>query len=295
MGWIVLRRLAVAAVLVVLVPSLSFAFLTATYTGGPLLPQLRDYVHTTFVEHDLGTSRAPGNAPVGALLREGVPVDLAVMTGGILLGVWVGIAGGLLVARRRRSLRSGAVNLLSAAGLSAPVALTSFALVYLFGSAGGTWRLSFVSDLGVYRPVTQDPVAWLHAMWVPWVVVALPVAAAVMRLTASAAAEVVAGDAVRTAIGKGVKERRVLRRHALPFAAPPVAGYVGSIVNISILNTAIVEALLNLPGAFRYARVAIDNVDFPMIQGLMLVTVAYVVVANLLADLLLAWIDPRTR
>jgi peptide/nickel transport system permease protein len=121
------------------------------------------------------------------------------------------------------------------------------------------------------------------------------VAGAVLRLTAAAAREAMAGDPVRTALGKGLSERRALRRHALPFAVPPVSTYVSSITNITILNTAIVEPLLNLPGAFRHARSSITEVDFPVIQGLMLVTVIYVVVANLLADLALAWADPRTR
>jgi peptide/nickel transport system permease protein len=295
MGWFVVRRLTAAAALVVLVPSLSFVFFTTTYGGGPVLAQLRDYLDATFIERDLGNSRAPGAQPVGELLREGVPIDVAVLTGGLLLGVALGVLGGIAVARRPRSRRSAALNALSALGITAPVAITAFAIVILFGPDSGSLPVSFVSDQGRYEPLTEDPLAWLQALWVPWLVVALPVAGAVLRLTASALADALAGDPVRTALAKGVAERRALRRHALPFAAPQVSAYVGSVTNIAILNTAIVEPLLNLPGAFRYARTSITNVDFPVIQGLMLVTVVYVVVANLLADLVLAWVDPRAR
>jgi ABC-type dipeptide/oligopeptide/nickel transport system permease component len=92
-----------------------------------------------------------------------------------------------------------------------------------------------------------------------------------------------------------VGDDRVLRRHALPFSVPTVSAYVGSSMNIMILNIAVMEDVLNLPGSFRYAKSAISNVDFTTIQGLVVVTVIYVVAANLIADLVLARVDPRTR
>lgn len=295
MGWFVLRRVAAGAILVVLVPSLSFVMFTALYNGGPILSQLGDYLHQTFVARDLGRSQVIGQPAVGSLLREGVPVDVALLAGGFLLGVVGGTLAGASIARRPRSARAAAAHAVGSFGLAVPVYALAYVIIVLFGSIGGEHRVSFVSDQGLYKPIGTDFWAWLHSLWVGWLVIALPVGAAVMRLTSGSTRDALREDPVRTAHAKGVTDSRVLRRHALPFAVPTVSAYVGSSMNLMILNIAVVEESLNLPGSFRFAESAVNNVDFVMIQGLVLVTVIYVVATNLVADLVLARFDPRTR
>ena len=295
MGWFVLRRLGAAAVLVVLVPSLSYVLFTITYRGGPLFSQLWDYLHQTFIERDLGRMEVVGQPSVGKALRAGVQVDVALLLGGFALGIAGGALAGAAVARRPRSARAAALNSLTSLALSMPVYATGFLIIVYFGSVGGEHRLSFVSDQGIYKPIGADFWAWVHSLWVGWLAVALPVGAAVMRLTAGSTRDALLEDPVRTARAKGAEDERVLRRHALPFAIPTVSAYVGSSMNIMILNIAVMEEVLNLPGSFRYAKSAVNNVDFTMIQGLVVVTVIYVVAANLIADLVLARVDPRTR
>lgn len=295
MGSLVVRRLFGAAALVVLVPSLSFAFFTAVYIGGPVLPQLRDYLDAVFLHADFGRLHQLGARAVSDVLREGIPVDVGLLVGGFGLGVALGLCGGAQLAAHPRSRRAKVLNVATALSLATPIYATAFLIVVSFGSGGGNNALPFVSDGGVYRPLTDDPVAWLHALWVPWLAMALPVAGAVVRLTTSSTQDALQEDPVRTARAKGVADAHVLRRHALPFALTGVSAYTGASMNIMILNAAIVERLLNLPGSFRLAQDSIQNVDFIAIQGLVLVTAAYVAVANLVADIVLARIDPRVR
>jgi peptide/nickel transport system permease protein len=295
MAWYVARRLGAAAVLLVLVPSLSFVFFTVSYTGGPVLPQLGDYLSATFLHLDLGQAGRIGSPEVGDLLKEGIAVDVALLAGGFGLGIGGGMLAGAAIAKRPRSLLARALNVVGALGLAMPVYLLGLVVVVMFGSSGGNHSIPFVTDQGQYQPLTRDFWAWLHSLWVPWVVVALPVGAAVMRLTSGATRDALLEDPVRTARAKGVDEQRVLRRHALPFSVPAVSAYSGASMNIMILNVAVMESAFNLPGSFRYASEAIDDVDFVLIQGLVLVAVIYVVVANLIADLVLARVDPRAR
>jgi peptide/nickel transport system permease protein len=295
MGWFVLRRLAGAVAVLLIVPSLSFVFFTVSYRGGPVFSQLWDYLHATFITRDLGRSEVVGQPSVGRLLRDGVPIDVALLLGGFGLGIAGGVLAGAAVARRPRSRRAAVLNWLAALALSAPVYATGFLVVVYFGSVGGEHPLFFVSDQGQYVSVARDPIEWLHALWVPWLAVALPVGGAVMRLTNGATRDALGEDPVRTARAKGANGERVLRRHALPFAVPSLSAYVGASMNLMILNIAVMETTFNLPGSFRYAREAINNVDFTLIQGLVLVAVIYVVAANLIADLVLMRVDPRTR
>ncbi len=295
MGRFVLRRLASGALLLVLVPSLTFVYFAATYSEAPVLSGLLDYLEATFVHFDLGQAKGFGSPDVATLLGTGVAVDLALLTGAMVLGVGFGIAGGAVIAHRRRPRVRAIAYLLGAVALAAPVAVTAYVFVFYFGSEGGNHRVPFVSDAGVYRPLTADPLAWLHALWVPWLAVGLPIAGAVMRVTVGATREALAEDAIRTARAKGVAEGPVLRRHAVPLAVGPVSAFSGATLNLLILNGAIVQEIFNLPGSFRFAKQAIDDGDLALLQSLTLVTVFYVVAGNLVADLVHARVDPRVR
>ena len=290
-----MRRVLAAALLIVLVPSMTFVYFAEAYADVPAWSGLLEYLEATFLRFDLGESEDFGTPEVRTLLSTGVPVDLALMGGALAFGLGLGTAGGALLARHRGRRLAPVVYLLGAVALAAPVAVTAYTFVFAYGARGGNDPVFFVSDAGVYEPLTEDPVAWLHALWVPWVAVGLPILGSVMRIAMSATREALEGDAVRTARAKGVTERRILRRHATPFAVPGVSAYGGATMNLVILNGAIVEEIFNLPGSFRFAKQAIDDGDVALLQAMTLVTVAYVVAGNLIADLVLARVDPRAR
>jgi peptide/nickel transport system permease protein len=130
---------------------------------------------------------------------------------------------------------------------------------------------------------------------VPWAVTGAPLAAICMRMTAATMREVSGSDFVRTALGKGLSQRAVAYRHALPTAVSPTLSLAGAYTPLLVGNALLVEQVFNIPGAFRYTPGAISNGDFPMLQGLVIVGAFMVVLGTLATDLALARLDPRIR
>ena len=122
--------------------------------------------------------------------------------------------------------------------MSVPVYWLGFASLVLLAPDYGGLEIPFFTTMGEYQPLLQDPLMWLKSLWVPWVVLALPLAAMCHRMTRAALAEVLDDDHLRTARSKGIRERRVLFRHALPVALPPVLGLIS--VNVALLITNVV-------------------------------------------------------
>jgi peptide/nickel transport system permease protein len=150
-------------------------------------------------------------------------------------------------------------------------------------------------DTGGYRDLTDDPWAWLQSLLLPWMIAGAPLAAICLRLTASTMRDVDDADYVRTALGKGLSERRVAYRHTLPSAVAPTVSFAGAYAPLLVGNALLVEQVFNIPGVFRYTTGAVSNGDFPLLQGMVLVGAVFVVIGNLAADLLLARLDPRVR
>ncbi len=165
-----------------------------------------------------------------------------------MIGVGFGSFAGLYLAARRAGTLTWVLNVLGAIAICAPAAVTGYFFIFLFGSAGGNNPVFFVSDSGVYRSIFEDPVRWLEGLWVPWLAIALPLAGAVTRVSTAANRDALGEESVRTALAKGVKPRRVQRRHVAIFAWPPISAYSSAAINLMILNAAIVETIFNLPG-----------------------------------------------
>jgi peptide/nickel transport system permease protein len=294
------RRLAAAVLLTVLVSAITFVMLhvlrpEAFFDPRPLPTQLGDYLWGAFTRFDLGESTQPPFRPIGPLIRERMFVDFSLFAGATVLGVAAGLAGGVYCGRRPRSLRARALSAVAMVALCAPVYWVALVVLLLFGKGIGAIVAIPLVDTGRYEPLSSDPVAWFASLLVPWAIVGAPLAAICLRLTAASMIE--AGDAefVRTALGKGLSERRVAIRHALPAAAPPTITFAGSYATLLVGNALLVEQIFNIPGVFRYTTGAISNGDFPLLQGMIIVGAVMVVLGNLAADLALARLDPRIR
>ena len=132
-------------------------------------------------------------------------------------------------------------------------------------------------------------------MWIPWLVIALPMAAFICRISDSSLRDVLDEDYLRTARAKGVREARVVNRHALPVAIAPIALMAGVNMATLLINLALTEAAFNIPGLYRLIKPALYSHDVPVIQAMMLEGVVLIVVANFLADAVQAALDPRVR
>jgi peptide/nickel transport system permease protein len=295
------RRVAAAVLIAVLVSAITFVMLhvlrpESFFDPRPLPTQLADYLWSAFTQFDLGQSYQPPFRPVGELIRERLWADLSLFLGAAAFGVAAGVAGGVVVARQPRALRSRLLEVLATFAICAPVYWMALLSLVLFGNGiGRVFDLGAFVDTGGYRDLTDDPWAWLQSLLLPWMIAGAPLAAICLRLTASTMRDVDDADYVRTALGKGLSERRVAYRHTLPSAVAPTVSFAGAYAPLLVGNALLVEQVFNIPGVFRYTTGAVSNGDFPLLQGMVLVGAVFVVIGNLAADLLLARLDPRVR
>jgi peptide/nickel transport system permease protein len=296
------RLVALAATLVI-VPTLFFTITTALNPlppgyppQPPVLKQVGDYVVRTYLHFDWGNSGPPGYESELGRLLDGLPTDLTLCLSGMLLGALLGLIGGSIAARHPRTWRSRLLMGASAVALSTPPYLFGFAVLLLFAPhTGSLLQIPFVSELSDYRLLSAGPAEWVRAMWVPCLVVSLPVAAQVMRMTEAGLRETLGDDLVRTARAKGLREGRVIRRHAFPLVAAPVLTLAGANTVALLTNVALMESAFNLPGAFHDLHSAVTSNDLPFLQALVLESAIFIVVANFVVDMLQALIDPRVR
>jgi len=302
LGRFIVGRGLAALVVVVVTTALTHAMLRIlrpdVFRGdGRALPgAVVDFLGSVFLRFDLGRAPSESNLPVRQVILQGLPADVALLAGGIVLGALAGVAGGIVCAARPRTLAARTVEVLAAVALIAPVYWIGLMLILLFApGVGAPLALPVFSEPGSYEPLTADPVAWLRALAVPWLVLAVPVAGLCCRMMRGAMAEVLDADYLRTATAKGLGERAVLRRHAFPAAAAPVATVVGVYFATTASNALLVEQVFGLPGVLRLTLRAAAIGDFELLQGLVIVTAALVVLGTLLADLAAGLLDPRIR
>jgi peptide/nickel transport system permease protein len=294
------RRVVAAGLIAVLVSAITFVMLHVLRPESfldprPLPTQLGDYLWGAFTSFDLGNSRQPPFRPVADLIRERMWADFSLFAGAAVFGVAAGMAGGIYCARRHGSLRARLVSSLAMLALCAPVYWVALVAMLLFGKGVGSIVEIPIIDTGLYEPFSSNPVAWFGSLLVPWMIAGLPLAAMCLRLTTASMVDNADAEFIRTAIGKGLSERRVAVRHALPFSAAPTISFAGSYATLLVGNALLVEQIFNIPGVFRYTPGAVSNGDFELLQGMVIVGAVLVVLGNLIADLLLARLDPRTR
>jgi peptide/nickel transport system permease protein len=309
-------RLAVLAGTVVIATALVHIFLGSAVEQAPLGETVRhtpDFL-ARFLRGEFGKTDGGGCPPVlppvlrdpqcgqyGAddiarMMRQRVVVDLQLIIGGVLLALLIGIPAGRMLATRPLAHRSRFARVATAFQLaSPPYWLGYMILVFFAGTSGRLLRIPFVSGQAQYTPLFEDPLMYLRAMWIPWLIIALPMAAFLTRIADASLRDVLAEDYLRTARAKGLREDRVINRHALPVAAAPIALMAGVNMATLLINVALTEAAFNIPGLYRLIKPALYSQDVPVIQAMMLEGIVLIVVANFLADAVQAALDPRVR
>ncbi|MFZ4496607.1 MAG: ABC transporter permease, partial [Candidatus Nanopelagicales bacterium] len=141
----------------------------------------------------------------------------------------------------------------------------------------------------------ENPIQFFQTMLLPWIVLAILYAAFYMRLTRNQMLEVLGEDYIRTARAKGLPERVVIRKHALRAGLTPIVTAAGLDLAGLLGGAIITESIFSLPGLGSLAVNSVNDADLPVIVGITLVTATFIIVANLIVDLLYAVIDPRVR
>jgi peptide/nickel transport system permease protein len=301
LAYVVRRLLSVVAVLVgaaALVFSAFYAFRPERVADGTGYPrQLLHFLERAFLHFDLGTSwdRQLSFQPIAPLLRHSFPADLSLVAGGLVVGTAVGVVLGAFAAQRRGTLMGRGLDAFAAFGMSAPVYWVGAMTVVLFHPEVGQIARLPISKPNTYEPLTHDPLSWLGSLWLPWIILGLPLAAITMRMMRATLSETLEEDFVRTARGKGLSPARVMRRHAVPAASAPVISLVGVSMGTLVVNAILLEYTFSIPGMFSLMTRAMGQGDLPVIEGVAIAGALLVVLANLLADLVHAWLDPRVR
>jgi len=230
----------------------------------------------------LGPSLSVRDVQVSELIAQGLPVSatlgLASLLVALLAGIPLGIAAALRRGRAVDHLATGvAVLALALPGFVVGPALALGFGVHLHWFAAGGWELD------------------ARHLVLPVATLALPTIAYVARLTRGSLLEVLRADYIRTARAKGLRERQVILRHALRPALLPVVSFLGPVVAAVLTGSLVVESVFGLPGTGRYlVEGAIDR-DYPLVMGMVILYGALTLGANLAADLLHGWLDPRVR
>ena len=242
--------------------------------------QYFQYVKNIVLHGDFGTSYTYG-LPVGAEIRSRIWVSVKLGIISMFLSMIVGIGFGLISATKQYSLADYSVTVLSMFFAAAPGFWLAMMLILLFSV-----KLNLLPASGLN--------GWKNYI-LPVASMAMATLAGTTRMTRSSVLEVIRQDYIRTARAKGLRESVITRRHALKNALIPVITITGVGLGQLFGGSVIIENIFNIAGMGTYLLKGINNRDYPVILGVVLVLSACVCFANLLVDLCYALIDPRIR
>ena len=242
---------------------------------------------------DIGTGKL-GNSfrrsdTVTNLIKSRGPLTIEIAVLAILISWVVGLPVGMLSALKQNSIADYAARFITVLFLSIP----SFWLASLI-ILGLLIQWGYGTPIGIIN-FWDNPVKNLEVVWAPSLVLGLAVAAYIARLTRSTLLEVVHEDYIRTARAKGLHERIVMTRHALRNTLLPIVTLSGVLFGFLLGGTVVVEQAFNVPGLGKAMVEAFLELDYIVIQNLVLLYGAAFVVINLLIDISYAWLDPRIR
>ncbi|HET7683764.1 MAG TPA: ABC transporter permease [Marmoricola sp.] len=232
--------------------------------------------------------------PVSEMITEALPITISLAVGAAVIWMLLGVSNGVLSAVFPRSFVDRALTGFALFFYSMPTFLLGLLLLYFLyfqlTLAGFRWF-----PPGGYVPLGDDPWGWFVHMILPWVTLALVLAATYTRLTRASMLDVLGEDYIRTARSKGIGERRVVLTHGLRSALTPVVTQFGIDLGQLVGGVVVTETVFSLPGLGKTAIDAIVRQDLPVILGIVVFASAAVVVANILVDVAYAVLDPRVR
>jgi peptide/nickel transport system permease protein len=227
--------------------------------------------------------------PVWPLLTSNIPVTLSIAAGAAVLWLISGVAIGVLSALRRGSFFDRLAMGTALLGVSLPVFFTGQIALLLF-----SYKWQIFPNI-TYVPLTSNPWLWAKNLILPWIVLAFLYSALYARLTRAGMLETMNEDYIRTARAKGLAERTVIVKHGLRAALTPILTIFGLDLGLLIGGAVLTEITFSLHGLGFFTIEAINNSDLPEIMGVVLVAAFFIVIANLVVDVLYAVVDPRVR
>jgi peptide/nickel transport system permease protein len=268
----------------------------------PITTQYVKYVKGVFVGRTYGegdfTRHCPApclgysfrsDEPVTDILKRTVPVTISIVAGAAAVWLIVGISLGMVSALRRGTL-------FDKVAMSTSLTFASMQVYFL----GLIFLLIFVYSTRImsyprWAPPTENPLAWFKSMILPWITLGLLNSAIYARLSRAQMLETLSEDYVRTARAKGLPKRGVYFKHALRAALTPMVTIAGLDIGAALGGTVITETVFSLQGL---GKTAVDSAviwNMPVVMATVLLAAFFIVVMNVVVDVLYAVIDPRVR
>ncbi len=269
----------------------------------PFWTQYWDFLKGIFVGRTYGTGVAANvchrpclgfsfinNEPVWSEIISDLPVDISLALGASIIWLISGVATGVVSALRKASIFDRSAMTVALAGVSLPIYFTGLLSLAIF-SYGPSWLriLPNVHFVGI----TENPLSWARNLILPWVCLAFTYAALYARLTRGTMLETMSEDYIRTARAKGLSEHGVIVRHGLRAAITPIVTIFGLDLGLLLGGSVLVEQVFGFVGIGKLAIISIGSRDLPVVLGVTLFAAFFVVVANIIVDVVYAYIDPR--
>jgi len=239
------------------------------------------------VQGDLG--RDQRELPVAQTIVQRLPTTLELAGLSIFIGVLIGIPAGIIAAVRQRKASDYVATSAALVGLSVPHFWLGLMMISYFAVT-----LHWMPASG-YVPFFEDPIENLRHLLMPAIVLGTGLSAVLMRQMRSSMLTSLGADYVRTARAKGLSERSVIMKHALRNSLITVTTIVGVQLGALISGVVVTESIFVIPGFGRLTLDAINQRDYALLQGVVLVSAFCYVLVNLIVDLLYSVLNPRIR
>jgi len=237
----------------------------------------------------------PGNSlrfrgePISSMISQRLPVSFTLALLCLFFILLISVPLSLLTVKREGSIIDRIVNILTAAGISAPGFFIGLLFIWVFGF------LFKIFTPGEYIDYRENFSGFLGCLFFPALAIAIPNAAVLIKFLRGSLFQELQSDYVRTARSKGASWLYIMRRHVLKNAAVPAITVFGMIIAEVFSGSIVIEQVFTIPGIGRLLIAGISSRDYPLIQALVVYIAFIVVAANTLADIAIMIIDPRIR
>jgi peptide/nickel transport system permease protein len=313
----VIRRILWGVLLLIVVCALTFVFFRIFPSGNPavlragrdpqpkeileiervlglhksLIVQFWDYMKEVFLHFNFGYSYYSQES-VRSLVAERLPPTISLMIGAGVLWILLGVSVGIISALRRHTFWDRASMGAALLAISAPEFWLGFVALLLFANDIG--KVHIFPGAGTYVGLTYNPGKWFTSLIMPWFVLAATGVAIYARLMRGSLIESMSEDYIRTARAKGLPERRVVRQ-GVRSAINPIVTLLPLELGLLVGGAVLIETVFNIPGVGRLTYNSITDADFSVIQGTVLIAAFFIIAANIVVDILYAYLDPRVR
>lgn len=253
--------------------------------NAPLYEQYIKWV-VQFVKGDMGTSYSY-KLPVSSMILDKLPVTLTLAALSFVMIMVLAIPLGLYSAKRQGGAADRILLVVNQFIMAVPPFFSGILITYLFG------RILKVFTPGGYVSYQERPGSFLYYMLFPAMAVALPKAAMAAKLLRSSVLEELRKDYVRTAFSRGNRSNQVFYGHILKNAILPVITFLGMALADIVAGSIIIEQVFSIPGLGRILLSSISNRDYPVVQAIIVWIAFFIVMINLLVDVVYRAADPR--